>query len=69
MSAPAISSPGITPARKQTQVVAKAKMRSVMPAEFMMLPIRMNSGAASSGKEYADCAIFCGTMPRGKAPK
>ena len=39
-----------------------------MPAEFMMLPIRMNSGAASSGKELADCAIFCGTMPSGKPP-
>ena len=41
-----------SPPRSQpTQAVAKAKMRSVMPAEFMMLPIRMNSGAASSGKE------------------
>ncbi|MNL55797.1 hypothetical protein D3C87_1792320 [compost metagenome] len=57
------------PRRKPTHAVAKAKIRSVMPAEFMMLPIRMNSGAASSGKELADCAIFCGTMPSGKPPK
>ena len=35
-----------------------------MPAEFMRLPIRMNSGAASSGNEFAAIATFCGiTMP------
>ena len=52
-----------SPPRSQpTQAVAKVKIRSVMPAEFMMLPIRMNSGAASSGNEFADCAIFCGMM-------
>ena len=35
-----------------------------MPAVFITLPMRMNSGAASSGKEFAAIAIFCGmTMP------
>ena len=53
------------PRTQPTQAVAKAKIRSVMPAEFMMLPIRMNSGAASSGKELIDWASFCGTMSGG----
>ena len=35
-----------------------------MPEAFIRLPIRMNSGAASSGKELAAIATFCGiTMP------
>ena len=39
-------------------------MRTLMPAEFIRLPIRMNSGAASSGNEFAAIATFCGiTMP------
>jgi hypothetical protein len=35
-----------------------------MPAEFIRLPMRMKSGAASSGNELAAMATFCGiTMP------
>ena len=32
-----------------------------------MLPIRMNSGAATSGNEFIACAIFCGTIERRQA--
>ena len=35
-----------------------------MPDVFITLPIRMKSGAARSGNEFAAIAIFCGmTMP------
>ncbi len=42
---------------------------SVTPEEFMMLPIRMKSGAASSGNELAAWAIFWGTIPAGMPAK
>ncbi len=41
-------------------------MRSVMRAELMMLPMKMNSGAATNGKEFMVCDIFCGTMVPGR---
>ncbi len=40
-----------------------------MPAEFITLPIRMKSGAASSGNELAAIAIFCGTTMPGMPAK
>ena len=52
------------PRIQPTIAFANAKMRTLMPAEFIRLPIRMNSGAASSGNEFAAIATFCGmTMP------
>ncbi len=48
-----------------TSAEAKSKIRCVMPAEFMTLPIRMNSGAASSGNELAAIATFCGSTIAG----
>jgi hypothetical protein len=50
------------PRIQPTSAVAKSKIRYVMPAEFITLPIRMNSGAASSGNEFAAIATFCGMM-------
>jgi hypothetical protein len=41
-------------------------MRSVMRAELITLPMKMNSGAATNGKEFIVCDIFCGTMVAGR---
>src|SRR5918998_717382 len=57
------------PRSQPTRAVANEKMRSVIPAEFMMLPIKMNKGAARIGKELADCAIFWGTMVEERPPR
>ena len=52
------------PRIQPTTAFAKSKIRCVMPDEFIRLPIRMNSGAASSGNELTAMATFCGiTMP------
>ncbi len=40
-------------------------MRSVIFAAPRMLPIRMNSGAATIGNEFIDPAIFCGSTVSG----
>ena len=39
-----------------------------MRAAARMLPIRMKSGAATIGKEFIACAIFCGTIEAEKSP-
>jgi hypothetical protein len=44
------SPPGTAP----TRLLAKRKMRCVMPASLRMRPARMKSGIASSGKEFSD---------------
>jgi hypothetical protein len=52
------------PRIQPTTHLANSKMRTLMPELFIRLPIRMNSGAASSGNEFAAIATFCGiTMP------
>ena len=48
------------PLHQPTQTDAKRKIRTVMPDEFIRLPIRMYIGAASSGKLSAALVIFCG---------
>jgi hypothetical protein len=53
------------PRIQPTHTVANAKMRRVIPAPFMMLPIRMNSGAASSGNESAALAMRCASARSG----
>ena len=52
------------PRIQPTTAFAKSKIRYEMPAEFIRLPMRMKSGAASSGNELTAIATFCGmTMP------
>src|SRR5207244_3817841 len=43
-------------------------MRSVSLAAPSRLPIRMKSGAATSGNEFIACAIFCGTIDPDRPP-
>ena len=52
------------PFHQPTQTVAKRKMRTVTPDEFIRLPIRMYIGAASSGKLSAALVNFCGMTIR-----
>jgi hypothetical protein len=49
--------------------VANRTMRSVMLAALSRLPIRMKSGAATSGNEFIACAIFCGTIESESPPR
>src|SRR5688572_15623170 len=55
------------PFHQPTHTVANRKMRTVMPEEFIRLPMRMYMGAASSGKLSAALVIFCG-MAMGLMP-
>ena len=52
------------PRHQPTHTVAKRRMRSVTPDEFIRLPIRMYIGAASRGKLSAALANFCGMTIR-----
>jgi len=57
------------PRIQPTMARAKAKMRLVMPAEFIRLPARMKNGMARSGKLSIPLTMRCSTTKSGTLPE